>query len=121
MKPKPSKKKSGFAYGDIPKHTDYDGFNRLVRRVKQLGGEIQFLTARDGQYHYITKLHFNHIGIDSDLFKINYTNAGPKGEYIKKNINLLGYGEVLFIDDRDSFLMSVKTHHPQIICYKFHK
>ncbi len=115
-----SENKTGsFSYGDIPKHTDYYGFQRLIERVDKLNGEIQFLTARSAQYHYITRLHFDHIGVDYDSFKINYTDGGPKGEYIKKNIDLSGYGEVIFIDDRESFLMNVKTHHPQITCYKF--
>lgn len=101
------------------KHTDYDGFQRLVYRVKQLGGELQFLTARDKEFHASTRSHFDEIGINYDSFQIHYTNANPKGEYIKNNIDLSKYGEVIFIDDRDSFLANVKRHHPQIKCYKF--
>lgn len=101
------------------KHTDYDGFHRLVSRVKQLGGELQFLTARNKEFHASTRSHFDAIGVNYDSFQIHYTNAGPKGEYIKNNIDLSKYDEVIFIDDRDSFLANVKYHHPQIKCYKF--
>jgi hypothetical protein len=103
----------------VPTHTDYHGFNRLVYRVKQMGGELQFLTARDKEFHAFTRSNFDTIGVDYDSFKIHYTNANPKGEYIKKNIDLSKYGEVIFIDDRELFLENVKRHHPQIICYKF--
>jgi hypothetical protein len=102
------------------KPTDYHGFNRLVERVKSLGGELQFLTARSQSGHLYTQFHFHQIGVDYNKFKVHYTNAGPKGDYIKHNIPLTGFGEVIFIDDLDNFIHSVKSNHPRIQCYKFH-
>jgi hypothetical protein len=100
--------------------TDYHGFMRLVQRVRDLGGELKFLTARSKMGEYYTRIHFNQIGIDYNQFKVHYTNAGPKGKYILENIPLRGYNEVIFIDDNDGFIHSVKSHHPEIQCYKFH-
>lgn len=102
------------------KPTDYHGFNRLVERVQSMGGVLEFLTARSVKGQIFTQMHFHQIGVDYHKFKVHYTNAGPKGNYIMKNIPMEEYNEVIFIDDNDGFIQSVKSHHPHIQCYKFH-
>jgi hypothetical protein len=103
-----------------PKHCDYDGFVELLKRVYELGGELQFLTARNKQSTAYTRLQFKHIGLKYDDYRVNYTgNVISKGDYITRYFNLNHFGEVVFIDDLDSFIDSVVVLCPSIKCYKF--
>lgn len=104
-----------------PKPTDIDGFRRLVRRAKVLGGEVKFLTARGEKSAEFTRNNFAHIDVNYDDFDVHYTNASPKGEYIKSRIQLDGFGEVCFIDDLDHNIKNVSLHYPDIACYMFSK
>ena len=103
-----------------PFHTDLDGFNNLCERTQQVNGELMFITARSHFAEDTTKKQFKTIGIDYNKFKIHYlSNTISKGDYIKKNINLEGREEIIFIDDQDYNLDNVKNILPQIKCYKF--
>lgn len=103
-----------------PKHCDYDGFIDLVERVKTLGGELQFLTARDREATFITRKQFTDIGLNYEDYRVNYTgNRISKGDYIKRYFNLGAYGEVAFIDDLDSYIKTVVDVCPSVRCYKF--
>lgn len=104
-----------------PKPTDMDGFRRLERRVGVLGGQIKFLTARGEKSDHFTRNNFAQIGLNYDDYDVYYTNASPKGEYIKKHIPLDTYGEVCFIDDLDHNMKNVMLHLPNIVCYQFFK
>ena len=42
-----------------------------------------------------------------------------KGEYIKANINLSQFDNVIFIDDYQSSIASVQALFPEIKCYLF--
>lgn len=102
-----------------PRATDLEGFLRLVKRTHLLGGDLKFLTARSFVGQDYTRSNFKDIGLEYDEYEVHYTNAHPKGEYIKKNINTDNYTEIIFIDDLDDFIRSVQTHLPQSQCYKF--
>lgn len=102
-----------------PQPTDYDGFNRLIRRVQMLNGNIIFVTARGINSHEFTRKNFEQVGLNYNQFEVHYTNANPKGEYIKNNIPLDGYNEIVFIDDLDENIYNVNYHLPQIQLYKF--
>jgi hypothetical protein len=103
-----------------PKHCDYDGFVDLLRRVSELGGELQFLTARHKQTTAYTRLQFDQIGLKYDDYRVHYTgNIISKGDYITRYFNLNHFGEVVFIDDLDSYIKSVVILCPSIQCYKF--
>lgn len=102
-----------------PVPTDREGFNRLLLRLYLLNGELKFLTARGKQSEDFTRKHFTQIGVNYDDFDVHYTDASHKGEYIKKNISLGKYNDIIFIDDLDNFIENVQLHFPQIQCYKF--
>jgi len=103
-----------------PKHCDYTGFMGLLERVKQLDGELQFLTARSSESALHTSNQFNEIGLNYDDYKFHYTGGRiTKGMYISRYINLTTYGEAIFIDDLDSFIHSVVSTCPSVRCYKF--
>lgn len=105
----------------LPTHTDLAGFNDLIQRVNEKGGEIQFLTARGESSDVYTRNQLKHIGIDESKFRIHYCAgvAPSKGHYIEQFIKLNEEDEVIFIDDYDHYLFSVTEKHPQIQCYKF--
>jgi hypothetical protein len=103
-----------------PTHCDYNGFTELVKKAKYLGGELQFLTARSKESADFTRKQFTEIGLNYDDYRVNYTgNAISKGEYITRYFNLNHFGEVVFIDDLDSYIQSVVHLCPSIQCYKF--
>lgn len=104
-----------------PFHTDYEGFMRMSQKVKELNGEIIFVTARHTCSIENTIKHFNEIKLDYHSYQVHYTSypITSKGEYIQKYIDMRGKGEVIFIDDQDFNLISVKKKNPHITCYKF--
>jgi len=107
-----------------PKITDPDGFSNLKKKIKLLSeSKMIFLTARtsdlknDNRY---TRKHFETIELDYNDWDVHYTNnLISKGEYIKKNIKLEEYDEIIFIDDYESYIKHVKDIFPHINCYKF--
>lgn len=99
-----------------PRHTDYIGFINMIKKIDKL----EFLTARSQSYDEITQRQFKKLNIDNYNFKIHYTNNQiSKGEYIKQNINLDKWEEVIFIDDYPSYIETVYNLYPQIKCYNF--
>ncbi len=103
-----------------PKHCDYEGFMRMCKKIQDMGGELQFVTARSKESADFTKMQFNEIGLNYDNYKVHYTGGIiTKGQYIKQNFHMSKYGEVIFIDDLDSFIKSVVEWCPVIQCYKF--
>lgn len=103
-----------------PTHTDYDGFVSMIKRINEIEGKLMFLTARHSESDSWTRRQLKQIGINPEDFEIHYSGSSiTKGEYIKRHINLDGKEDVIFIDDYDSFIKSVKDLHPQIKCYKF--
>ena len=104
-----------------PFHTDYPGFFSMSKKVKDLQGEIIFVTARNNCSIDITRKHFKEIKLDYESYQVHYTSypVTSKGEYIQKYIDMRGKGEVIFIDYQEFNLLSVKKKNPHITCYKF--
>ena len=104
-----------------PSATDLDGFHGLVDKVKAMGGDICFLTARNKKTHTNTIKHLTDAGIaDPHLFDIHYTdNFMNKGVFITHYLDTQSYGEVVFIDDSDAQLSMVSLLHPNIRVCKF--
>ena len=103
-----------------PIHTDSDGINKLLDNINLLNGEVIFLTARDCSSEDYTSKQFDQIGLKYDDYGIYYTNNKiSKGEYIKLNIDVSKYGEIIFIDDLDINLKSVFETIENVKCYKF--
>jgi len=108
----------------VPIHTDMDGFARLLLRLHTSSGGLCFLTARPGHPDNIefTRSNFNSIKLSYDAFIIHYSWFLLKGEYIRDQINLTGYTNIIFIDDMEYNLLNVNSHFgSQIKCYKFIK
>ena len=103
-----------------PEHTDFNGFVRLLDRLKDKNGKLMFLTARTTEFEKGTRQHLKKIGLNSDEFEIHFTsNKITKGEYIKQKIDLSDWDDVIFIDDYESYIKTVTDLNPQIKCYKF--
>lgn len=72
--------------GYINKHTIFDEFNLLEKRVNERNGKIIFLIARNERSNISTKLDF----INYDNYKVYYTNnLMPKGELIYHLMKIL--------------------------------
>ena len=78
------------------------------------------LTARSAEGDQYTRKQLTKVGINCDNLKIHYTNNMiTKGEYIKSNIDISKYDEVICIDDYELYIMSILKVCPQIKCYLF--
>ena len=124
--------------------TDADGFKQMLETIQQTNSKLIFLTARNKTSDKKTKkdlMKSNNINYNmenpfgnksTDLiteplaeqlaepYPIHYTNNQmTKGEYIKANIELTNYDNIIFIDDYPSYIESVKNLFPEIKCYLF--
>lgn len=103
-----------------PKHTDFEGFKNMEQKIKELNGKIEFITARCKIGEKFTSKNFKDIGLNYDDYTVHYTdNKISKGEYIKKNIDITKYNEVIFIDDYLEYIQTVLNIFPTIKCYIF--
>lgn len=103
-----------------PSHTDSEGFKNLIDKVNKLNGKIIFLTARCKFSEDFTKKQFGQIGLKYDDYDVYYTdNKIHKGDFIKSNIDTSLWKDIIFIDDYDYNLDSVKNKFPDSKCYKF--
>lgn len=103
------------------KHTDYEGFSKMLQRIKQLGGKLIFLTARGHLTHENTMKQLQNVGLHNpENYEIHYTNNKiTKGDYIKKYNLLDGYNHFSFIDDYEHCIDSVVKNFPNVNCYLF--
>lgn len=105
-----------------PIHTDSKGFDQMYKTVLEQNGKIIFLTARNEKSEKKTRKDLESVGLKYNCFEVHYTNnAVTKGDYIKQNISLDGFDQIIFIDDYLSYIDSVKLACPQIQCYLFKK
>lgn len=103
-----------------PSHTDAEGFNNLAEKVKKLNSKIIFLTARCKFSEDYTKKQFGQIGLKYDDYDVYYTdNKIYKGDFIKSNIDTSLWNDIIFVDDYEFNLASVKCIFPNSKCYKF--
>ena len=111
-----------YKYDETPVHTDPDGFNNLLNRIKKTNGNLIFLTARTKSYEEKTVEHFDNIGLVYDEYEVHYTdNIITKGQYIEKYLmdHIQKANQVIFIDDYDIYIQSVLDVFPRIKCYHF--
>jgi hypothetical protein len=105
----------------IPVHCDYIGFMDMVNKVKQTGGDVMFLTARNIWSSTITRNQLRQIGLNYDDYVVYYTGGNVnKGYYIITHIDLDKYNDVIFIDDLEQNIEAVTFLCPTVRCYQFH-
>ena len=80
----------------------------LLKKYKDHGHEIIFITARGVESHQYTKNQLRNIGLDkyADLDRIYYTNGGSKVEYLRK-LNV----SVFFDDLVDNMIDIINNKH----------
>ena len=93
---------------NLPNHTDKIGFGKFLENIKNTDSKLIFITARHPDFKQITEDHFNHLGLKSSDYEVHYLGGSSKGQYIEKNINTSDYKNIIFIDDLDKNLISVK-------------
>jgi hypothetical protein len=103
-------------------HTDLEGFNGLLQKMTP-SSKIVYLTARKSNSEKFTMEQLEFVGINvskNDIYYTDYSdNEMLKGDYIIGNMDLSGYEDIIFIDDNESQLNSVKSLFPHIRCFKF--
>lgn len=105
----------------VVKHTDYEGFLKMLERINLLEGKFLFLTARSASFHEKTINDLKTAGLQNpEEFEIHYTgNLITKGQYILIHNLLQGYDHHVFIDDYPYFLESALQIYPDMNCYLF--
>lgn len=102
------------------KCTDFEGFLNLQEKIKNTNSELILLTARNSSSDTWTRKNIKDIGLNCDDIQIHYTNDKiSKGEYIKNNLKLESYSDIIFIDDYECYIQKVIEFVPQSRCYKF--
>ena len=102
-------------------HAIIDKYNRtgLTGFVRQ-NSKIEFIFKKLHIIELYTKKQFNDIGIDYNNYHVHYTNDKiTKGNYIRNNIDLTEFDNIVFIDDYDTNISSVNEYNNNILCYKF--
>jgi acid phosphatase class B len=103
-----------------PVQTDPIGFSKLINKIDQIQGQLVFLTARNKSSIEKTRSDFEKSGLDYNYKPVYYTNNSiSKGEYIKSNIKLDEYDQIIFIDDNFININTVINFIPQAYCYLF--
>ena len=103
------------------KQTDSEGFQKMLERIKKLGGKFIFLTARGSMAHEKTIKDLVTAGLENpQQFEIHYTgNQITKGHYIQRHNLLQGYDHYVFIDDYPHFLESALQIYTDMNGYLF--
>jgi hypothetical protein len=109
-----------FIINNKPKPTDYKGLINLFNNINTTNSELIFVTARSNDLINITNIHFKDINITNLNYKIYHIGDISKGEFIKLNILINEFNNVIFIDDLITNLESVYDNfNNKIILYKF--
>lgn len=103
-------------------YTDKIGFKNLLSEIERTDSQLCFLTARVNTKQNIkfTKMDFYDLGLNYDDYTVYHCGSIPKGTFIQENIKCSSFNEVIFIDDLDKNIESVKNiFKGKIKCYKF--
>ena len=106
-----------------PKHTDKEGINKLLEKIKQEGCNLIFVTARTSEMAIETVAHFEHLGLPKNAW-IFYDSKekGPRLKDILETFPELVRPKIIFVDDLDTNLISMEqTFGPLVKCFKFKK
>lgn len=90
-----------------PVHVDKEGFDDFVERINSTGSTLVFVTARTADLYCLTLHHLKQVGITPKT-DVHYTNDTTKGEYIANVIDFDDFDHIVFIDDMEHNVNSVK-------------
>jgi hypothetical protein len=90
-----------------PVHVDKEGFEDFVERINSTGSILVFITARTSDLYCLTLHHLKQVGITPKT-DVHYTNNTPKGDYIANVIDFDDFDHIVFIDDMEHNVNSVK-------------
>ena len=90
-----------------PVHVDKEGFEDFVERINSTGSTLVFVTARTSDLYCLTLHHLKQVGITPKT-DVHYTNNTPKGDYIANVIDFDDFDHIVFIDDMEHNVNSVK-------------
>jgi hypothetical protein len=90
-----------------PVHVDEEGFTDFMERINLSDSTLVFITARHPDLFGLTSYHLKQLGINSTI-DVHYTDETPKGDYIANVIDFEDFEHVIFIDDMEHNIQSVK-------------
>ncbi len=99
-----------------PSYTDMIGYENLLFQCMQTDSKIIFISLRKEEEETRNRLKYYLKVKRDDIHCIGYKN---KALYVKENISLDSYKDILFIDDQDNNLNDFKEHFPDSNVYKF--
>jgi predicted secreted acid phosphatase len=101
-----------------PMHTDREGFFDLLKKAKHCSSDVIYLTARQFHMESETIEHFEELGIPSD--SMIFFNAFEKGEKLRTIVGAEYKFKIIFVDDLETNLISVKNEFgDQVKCFKY--
>ena len=105
-----------------PLLTDKRGFEKMMNQIKQTDSKLIFITARPKKLRQLTINQLEMLDIDTNECPVYLVGDNPKGKYIKKNIELSGFKNVVFIDDFIKNIDNViEVFGKKIKCFKFNR
>jgi predicted secreted acid phosphatase len=98
-----------------PIHTDKSGFENMIEKLETRGGKLVFITARESRMRDMTLRHLLHLDVKSrDVY---FCGHSSKGMFIKNKKLIKGYDKIIFIDDLNWNLDSVREIFGEKIKY----
>jgi acid phosphatase class B len=105
-----------------PLFTDKTGFYNMMNKIDKTGSKLIFITARPNKLRYTTFMQLHMMDIDTEKHPVYIVGETPKGEFIKKNIELQQYKKVVFIDDYIKNINNVlEVFGNGVSCFKFNR
>jgi len=98
-----------------PEATDPTGFQTMVRN----SGKLIFVTARKKHLMRLTEEHLSKV--TNQKWDVLFCGTESKGRIIKEHLDLSPFDRVVFIDDSDRHLQTVRDEFGDAMeFYKFH-
>ena len=105
-----------------PLFTDKAGFNNMMNKIDKTGSKLIFITARPNRLRHTTLMQLHMLDIDTEKCPVYIIGDTPKGEFVKKNIELNEYKNVVFIDD---YIKNIENLNGifgnKVQCFKFNR
>lgn len=84
---------------NMPSHTDFDGFSKMLEKIHKSNSKLIFLTARNCALEKITHKHLISLQINPLDFEIYFSHLMPKGKYLCEFVDFGQFEHIIFIDD----------------------
>lgn len=102
----------------LPIAHDRDGMELLKSFCDENNSKIIFLTARFKTIEKSTNIHLQSLYKWVNTDDVHLCDGEEKGLVLSKLINPSDYDRIIFVDDKDYNIQSVKNYIPSVITYR---